>query len=223
MEQKNIIEAVENRYTGLAEVECCLSCGGAAQKAGITKGEVCVDFGSGRGTDVIRMATETGAEGFVYGIDATRAMIEKASVLAEKLGVKNATFIEAELDKLPLAAAIVDCVVSNCTINHASDKKAVWREIYRVLKPGGRFVVSDIYASTPVPMEYAKDPQAIAECWAGSQTRQDYLDTVLDVGFSGVHILEESEPYEKGRIQVSSFTIAGEKPAGCSCSSGCCS
>jgi arsenite methyltransferase len=222
METKNITEAVAERYGELAESTCCLSCGGAAQKAGVQAGEVCVDLGSGRGNDALRMADAVGPEGFVYGIDSTQAMIDKARATAEKLGVKNAAFIKAGLENIPLAAATADCVVSNCTINHATDKRAVWRGIYRVLKPGGRFAVSDIYSSTPVPKEYASDPAAIAECWAGCQTRQEYLDTVIDAGFQGVHIVEESEPYPKGKIEVSSFTIAGEKPVGCGCSSGCC-
>ncbi|MBN1523230.1 MAG: methyltransferase domain-containing protein [Spirochaetales bacterium] len=222
MEKEKTIEAITERYNELAESSCCLSCGGAARKAGVRKGEVVVDLGSGRGNDVLRLAEDVGADGFVYGVDASPEMIKKAQETQKKLGVNNAAFLESELEKLPLASSTADCVVSNCTINHASDKQAVWQEIARILKPGGRFIISDIYASQPVPEEYKNDPAAVAECWAGSQTKNEYLETVLGAGFTNVHIMEESDPYPKGNIEVSSFTIAGEKRSGCSCSGGSC-
>jgi len=111
-------------------------------------------------------------------------------------------------------------VISNCTINHAADKQAVWNEVYRMLKPGGRFVVSDIFSSLPVPEEYRNDPEAIAECWAGSVTREEYVAQLAAAGFNDVQILEESEPYEKGKIEVTSWTILGFRPS--TCGGGCC-
>ena len=110
-------------------------------------GEVCVDLGSGRGTDVIRLAEEVGAEGFVYGIDISDGMLTKAEATARKLGVSNVKFIKTDLQNLLLNDKSVDLVISNCTINHAPDKQRVWNEIARILKKGGRFVVSDIYSS----------------------------------------------------------------------------
>ena len=107
---------------------------------------------------------------------------------------------------------MADFVISNCTINHAGDKGAVWSEIFRILKPGGRFVVSDIYASEEVPLAYRSDPVAVAECWAGAVTREEYFDTVLQAGFTSIEVIEESLPYEKGDIEVSSITLAGNKP-----------
>jgi ubiquinone/menaquinone biosynthesis C-methylase UbiE len=109
-------------------------------------------------------------------------------------------------------------VISNCTINHAADKQAVWNEVFRILKKGGRFVISDIYSSEQIPEEYKNDPVAIAECWAGSVTRYEYLEQLRVAGFSAIRIIEESDPYEKGKVMVSSWTIAGEKPSGrCNC------
>ena len=181
----------------------------------VKPGEVCLDLGSGRGNDVLRMAGETGPEGKVYGIDISDGMISKAERTAERLGVKNVSFLKAELEELPLDSGSVDLVISNCVLNHAEDKGRVWKEIYRVLKKGGRFVISDIYSSAPVPEEYRNDPEAVAECWAGSVTRDAYLSHVHEAGFSNLQILEESRPYPKGKIEVSSWTLSGFKPAGC--------
>ncbi len=211
---------IEIRYNSLAAEPCCLSCGSAVQYAGAREREICVDLGSGRGTDVLRMAGEVGPGGFVYGIDIADAMLEKARLNAEKLGITNVQFIKSSLDNIPVPGGIVDLVISNCTINHASDKQAVWNEIYRLLKKGGRFVVSDIYAMEEVPDHYRNDPQAVAECWAGADTKDAYLETLKRAGFINISILEESNPYKKGDIEVSSFTLAGTKPAGCSCGCG---
>ena len=117
------------------------------------------------------------------------------------------------LEQIKLGDNTANLVISNCTINHASDKQAVWNEVFRILKKGGRFIVSDIYSSSPVPEEYRNDPVAISECWAGSVTSDEYLEQLTTAGFTSVKILEESAPYEKGKIMVSSWTIAGEKAA----------
>ncbi len=167
---------INNRYGELADTACCLSCGGAINFAGAVKGETCVDLGSGRGTDAMRLAETVGSEGFVYGIDISEGMIRKARSSAERLGVKNAEFLHSTLEKLELNDQVADIVISNCTINHSSDKQSVWNEVYRILKNNGRFVVSDIYSLTPVPEEYHNDPVAVSECWAGSVTRGEYLE-----------------------------------------------
>ena len=211
------IKEINTRYSELAESDCCLSCGGAINYAVPQPGEVCVDLGSGRGTDALRMAERVGESGFVYGLDIAEGMLEKARKNAEKLGMTNVSFIRSELEKLELADKTADLVISNCTLNHASDKQTVWNEIFRILKKGGRFVVSDIYATSPIPDEYKNDPVAIAECWAGAVTRQEYLDHLRIAGFLSVEIIEESVPYAKGKAEVASFTIAGRRAAGCGC------
>ncbi|HEX2865687.1 MAG TPA: methyltransferase domain-containing protein [Ignavibacteriales bacterium] len=208
---------INKRYSKLAEDTCCLSCGGAIDLSQPKEGEVCVDLGCGRGTDVIRLAQTVGEKGFAYGIDISDGMLEKARKNAEKLEVKNAEFIKSELEKLELQSNTADLVISNCTINHAMDKSSVWNEIYRVLKKGGRFVISDIYSIGVVPEEYRTDPEAVAECWAGAVPKEDYLTVVSQAGFTGIEILEESKPYPKGKIEVVSFTIAGKKPSSCCC------
>jgi arsenite methyltransferase len=215
------IQEINNRYSSLAESDCCLSCGGAINYAEPQPGEVCVDLGSGRGNDVLRMADRVGSGGFVYGIDVADGMLEKARRNAGKLGVSNVLFIRSELEKLELQDKTADLVISNCTLNHATDKQKVWNEIYRILRKGGRFVVSDIYATVPIPDEYRNDPVAIAECWAGAVTRQEYMEQLAKAGFLNVEVIEESAPYQKGKAEVASFTIAGKRPAGCGCGCGC--
>lgn len=216
---EQVMQEVNIRYSGLAQESCCLSCGGAVDHSGAAEGEICADLGSGRGNDVLRLADTVGQNGFVYGIDISEGMLSKARKQAERLGVRNVEFRRSDLEVLPIEDGHVDLIISNCTINHVQDKQKVWNEIHRILKPGGRFVISDIYALQPVPEEYRTDPKAIAECWAGSVTREEYEKQLLEAGFTEVEILEQSSPYEKGAIEVVSWTILGVRP-GRSCSCG---
>ena len=204
-------EQIQIRYSELAEDTCCLSCGSAIDYSKAKPGEVCVDLGSGRGTDVLRLAEEVGEDGFAFGIDVSDGMLKKAEKNAAKLGVTNVKFIKSKLEDIKIQSDTANLVISNCTINHADDKYRVWSEIERILKKSGRFVVSDIYSIGEVSDEYRNDPQAVAECWAGATTKQEYLDTLVKVGFKDIEIIEESAPYEKGKIEVVSFTIAGKK------------
>lgn len=209
--EQSMQNAINVRYSELAQTSCCLSCGGAINHSNARSGEKCVDLGSGRGTDVLRLAEMVGPDGFVYGIDISDGMLGKARRRAEQLGFINVSFEKASLENLPFESSSIDLVISNCTINHADDKQQVWQEVHRILADGGRFVVSDIYATTPVPAEYRNDPEAVAECWAGSVTRKEYIEQLRLAGFSEVQILEESEPYPKGSIEVVSWTILGQK------------
>jgi arsenite methyltransferase len=206
-------DAIENRYEALAQSSCCLSCGSSVAYVDARPGQVCLDLGSGRGSDVLRLAEKVAPGGHAYGVDITDKMLETARSTAKKLGVNNATFVRAELACLPLDDASVDWLTSNCVLNHAADKRAVWREIARVLKPGGRFVVSDIYAVTPVAEVYRNDPDAVAECWAGAIPKDEYLEAIALAGLGDVEILEQSAPYQKGRAEVASFTITGARKA----------
>ncbi len=206
-----ITEAINVRYSELSESTCCLSCGGAINYAKPQPGEFCVDLGSGRGNDLIRMAEEVGKTGHAFGIDISEGMIAKAKANIAKFEVANATILKAELEKLPFENNSTDLIISNCTINHSSDKQAVWNEIYRILKIGGRFVVSDIYALKEIADKYKNDPVAVAECWAGAETKDKYLQILKKAGFHEITVLEESAPYEKGQAIVSSFTISGYK------------
>lgn len=206
------LEQIQIRYSALAEDDnCCLSCGGAIEYSKAKPGETCVDLGSGRGTDVLRLAEDVGKTGYVYGIDVSDGMLKKSQKNADKLNVTNVEFIKSVLEDIKISSNSVDLVISNCTINHADDKLKVWSEIERILKKGGRFVVSDIYSIKKVPEAYKEDPQAVAECWAGAITKEEYLDTLTRVGLKDIEIIEEGSPYKKGKIEVVSFTIAGKK------------
>ena len=211
--------SINIRYSELAEQSCCLSCGGALNYAEPRPGECCIDLGSGRGTDVLRIAEEVGEKGFVFGVDASDGMLEAARKNAEKLGTTNVSFLRSDLESIAIPGGIADLVISNCTINHATNKNRVWQEIFRMLKGGGRFVVSDIYAVSPIPEEYRNDPVAVSECWAGAVTRDEYLKTLAETGFTGIKVLEESKPYQKGMADVASFTIFGIKEKKCCCCS----
>ncbi len=211
MQANLAVNAINIRYSELAEETCCLSCGGAINHAAVAEGEICADLGSGRGLDVIKMAQAVGAEGKVYGIDVSEGMIRKARKNIDKFDVQNAEIIQSHLERLPFKDSELDLVISNCTINHADDKKAVWKEIARSLKTGGRFVISDIYSLEEVPEKYRTDPEAVAECWAGSVTRDEYLDQLSSAGFGDLDILEESAPYEKAQIKCVSWTIRAYK------------
>jgi ubiquinone/menaquinone biosynthesis C-methylase UbiE len=204
-------EAIDIRYTSLSKSSCCLSCGGAINYAHPEAGETCLDLGSGRGTDCIRLAEQVGPTGYVFGIDISDGMIEKAKQNVAEKGITTIEFIKSPIEIIPKPDNSVNLIISNCTLNHANDKNAVWKEVFRVLKKQGRFVVSDIYSLEPVPAKYSNDPVAVSECWAGAITRDEYLQILTNTGFTNIEILEESKPYEKGQIVVSSFTIRGYK------------
>jgi arsenite methyltransferase len=208
------LQEINKRYSKLAEPECCPSCGGAMNYSEAKPNEFCVDLGSGQGTNAIRLAETVGKEGLVIGIDISDIMVENSITTADRMGISNVTFIKSAFEKLKLDDEIADLVISNCSISRTSDKQAVWNEIFRILKKGGRFVISDIYSSSPVPEEYKNDPEAIAECWAGSITRDEYLKHLEIAGFPIIKILEESAPYLKGKVMVTSWTITGSRPVG---------
>jgi SAM-dependent methyltransferase len=202
--------AVEARYAGLADACCSLSCGEALELAAPAPGEVFVDLGCGRGQDVIRAAGRVGARGQAIGIDRTQAMIDKArSAVPPFLG--NVRFACCDLAALDVADGAADVVISNCTINHAADKEAVYREIHRVLAPGGRFVVADVIAEQELPEAVRNDPAAWAACYGGAIPEADYLAAVARAGFAAVEVLHRSEPYEKGGVMVRSLTLRGRR------------
>jgi len=204
---------ITQRYDALAAQPANLSCGGAAALVDAQPGQVCADLGCGRGGDVLELAAKVGPTGHVFGLDASPKMVAAARQRAAEADVHHVTITESPLESLVLPDASVDWVVSNCALNHATDKARVWREIHRVLKPGGRFVVSDIYAVEPIAEQYRSDPQAVAECWAGAETKPEYLAHVVETGLTEVAVSGERAPYRKKEALLSSFTLSGRKPA----------
>lgn len=173
-----------------AEANMGLSCGNPTAMASLAPGEVVVDLGSGGGLDVFLASKRVGPEGRAIGIDMTREMIDLAKRNAEKGGYSNVEFHLATIDSLPLPDDSVDCVVSNCVINLAPSKEAVFREMFRVLKPGGRIAISDIALKKPLPPEIAEDIMAYVGCIAGAIEIASYERGLLDAGFDRVHIVD---------------------------------
>jgi arsenite methyltransferase len=173
-----------------AEANMGLSCGNPTAFASLKPGETVVDLGSGGGLDVFLAAGKVGPTGKAIGIDMTPEMLALARANAEKAGLANVEFYEATIDKLPLADASVDCVISNCVINLAPNKPAVFREIARVLKPGGRLAVSDIALKQPLPAEIGQNLLAYVGCIAGAIPIEEYRQGLLAAGFSHVEMVD---------------------------------
>ncbi len=173
-----------------AEANMGLSCGNPTATAHLKPGEVVVDLGSGGGLDVFLASKQVGPQGRAIGIDMTPAMIERARANAKSGGYTNVDFHLSTIDKIPLPDASVDCVISNCVLNLAPDKPAVFREIARVLKPGGRLAVSDIALKHELPVAIAKSVAAYVGCIAGAIRIDDYRNGLLAAGFAHVEIVD---------------------------------
>jgi len=167
-----------------------LSCGNPTATAHLRPGEVVVDLGSGGGLDVFLSSKQVGPEGRAIGIDMTSPMIERARENAKQGGYTNVEFYQSTIDQIPLPDASVDCVISNCVLNLAPDKPAVFREIARVLKPGGRLAVSDIALKADLPQEIASSLAAYVGCIAGAIRIEAYREELLRAGFAFVEIID---------------------------------
>lgn len=167
-----------------------LSCGNPTATANLRPGEVVVDLGSGGGLDVFLAAAKVGPTGKAIGVDMTPEMLELARKNAAASGLTNVEFYQATIDRLPLADASVDCVISNCVINLAPDKPAVFREIVRILKPGGRLAVSDIALKRPLPAEIGNDLMAYIGCIAGAIPIEVYRAELQRAGFAHVEVID---------------------------------
>jgi SAM-dependent methyltransferase len=208
-----------------AEANMGLSCGNPTAFASLRPGEVVVDLGSGGGLDVFLAAEKVGPTGRAIGIDMTPEMLELATRNAAKANVSNVEFHQATIDKLPLADASVDCVISNCVINLAPDKPAVFREIARVLKPGGRLAVSDIALKQPLPPEIGNDLMAYVGCIAGAIPIEQYRADLAAAGFNPVEIIDtgaDLNAYANVENQASCCST-GAPAAAAESQSSCCS
>ena len=205
-----------------AEANMGLSCGNPTAYAHLRPGEVVVDLGCGGGLDVFLASAKVGAEGRAIGIDMTPEMIERARRNAVKGGYTNVEFHLASIDKLPLEDNSVDCVISNCVINLAPDKQAVFREIARVLKPGGRLAVSDIALKKSLPSEVSSDLLAYGGCVAGAILIDDYKQGLIDAGFAHAEIVDTKQDlniYSKVETQKSACSPSTALPVA---TSSCC-
>ncbi len=176
-----------------AEANMGLSCGNPTAFANLREGEVVVDLGSGGGLDVLLAARKVGPAGKAIGIDMTQEMIDLARCNAAKSGLTDIEYHLATIDKLPLPDSSVDCVISNCVINLAPDKAAVFREIARVLKPGGRLAVSDIALKRELPPEIGNDLMAYVGCIAGAILIEDYRRMLGEASFAHVEVIDSGK------------------------------
>lgn len=218
-----------------------LGCGLPTQFARIKKGDVVIDLGSGAGNDCFIARAETGETGKVIGIDFTEAMINKARENADKLGYNNVEFRLGDIENMPVTANKADVVVSNCVLNLVPDKDAVIKDIYRVLKPGGHFSISDIVLTGSLPEKIRSAAEMYAGCVSGAIQKEEYLWLISKNGFSNIIVqkekpiiipddilgnylsTEEIAEFKNGRGAIVSVTVYAEKPEikAC-CEPGCC-
>jgi arsenite methyltransferase len=193
-----------------------LGCGNPAACAGLKPGETVLDLGSGAGIDVFLASLKVGPRGKAIGVDMTPAMVKKANTLAREKGYLNVEFRLGEIENLPVADSFVDTIMSNCVINLAADKSRVFREAYRVLRPGGKIVISDIVSERPLPVVMQGDMEAWSQCISGALQRDIYLDKIKEAGFGAPEILSEHSFYvevgeSKEMYRLFSITVKAEK------------
>ncbi|HEV7129156.1 MAG TPA: arsenite methyltransferase [Ktedonobacterales bacterium] len=175
---------------GLPEtaVLASLGCGNPTALIDLRVGETVLDLGSGGGIDVLLSARRVGPAGFVYGLDMTDEMLALAQENKTKAGATNVAFLKGRIEAIPLPAQSVDVVISNCVINLAADKSQVLRDAFRVLKPGGRFAVSDVVADGPVPAALRQNMEAWVGCLAGALDIAEYQQLLIEAGFEQVSV-----------------------------------
>jgi SAM-dependent methyltransferase len=195
-----------------------LGCGNPISVAALRPGETVLDLGSGGGLDCFLAAKQVGESGSVIGVDMTPEMLERARLAASQLGFRNVEFRQGYLENLPVEAASVDVIISNCVINLSPDKPQVFREVFRTLRPGGRVAVSDIVTNGPLPEALQKNMEAWGACVAGALDVSEYTTGLSEAGFTDVKVQPKGDASElieaaglKGKIF--SAAITARKPA----------
>ena len=186
-----------------------LGCGNPVAMSKIKEGDIVLDLGCGAGFDCFLASERVGKDGKVIGVDMTQEMIRKSKLNAEKRGVKNVTFLFAEIEDLPIKDGSVDIIITNCVINLTPDKTKTFQEAYRVLRKGGKMYISDIVLLRELSKEQREDKDLLTGCVAGALLKEDYLDKIEKVGFN-VHILGENKEISKQQyhgIALESLTV----------------
>lgn len=212
------------------EADLGLGCGLPTQHARIAPGDTVIDLGSGAGNDCFVARHETGPEGKVIGIDFVEEMIAKARAKADKLGYNNVEFRSGDIESMPVAEATADVVVSNCVLNLVPNKSAVIQEIFRVLKPGGHFSISDIVLQGELPEALQEDAAMYAGCVSGAIQKEDYLQQIREAGFQELSLQKEKPinlpedilrrylspaeiaAFQQGQTGIFSLTVFASKP-----------
>lgn len=224
-----------------ADADLGLGCGLPTQYAQIQPGQVVIDLGSGAGNDAFVARSQTGPTGKVIGIDFTPAMIEKARSNAEQLGFNNVEFRQGDIEHMPVTANVADVIVSNCVLNLVPNKAGVFSEIFRVLKPGGHFSISDVVLEGTLPENIQQAAEMYAGCVSGAIQQQDYLRLIQEAGFANITVQkqkpiripddiltgyltpEQLADFRSSQTGIYSITVYAEKPAGAACCApGCC-
>jgi len=190
--------------------EFSLGCGNPVALADIRKGETVLDIGSGGGLDVFLASEKVGPEGKVIGLDMTEQMVEKARKNARKGNYTNVEFKLGEAENIPVKDNSVDLVMSNCVINLVPNKEKAYREIYRILKRGGRFVISDLVTEKELDESIRNNPEKLVACVGGALTEKGYISVIKKSGFKNINVLKKSSMVVNG-VKVLSETIRGEK------------
>lgn len=241
-----IYNIMSDDYTTLdgynADADLGLGCGLPTHFARIKKGNIVVDLGSGAGNDCFIARAETGETGKVIGIDFTEAMIQKARENADRLGFNNVEFRQGDIENMPLSANMADVIISNCVLNLVPDKSNVLADIFRVLKPGGHFSISDVVLVGDLPAGLQESAEMYSGCIAGAMQKNDYLQLIETNGFVnmlvqkekaitipsdilGLHLSEsEIQAFRAGNTGIFSITVYAEKPEAVQacCPPGCC-
>ena len=216
-----------------------LGCGLPTEYAGIKPGNTVLDLGSGAGNDCFVARALVGDEGYVAGIDFTEAMVEKARENTRKLGYSNVDFILGDIENIPVRFGVVDVVISNCVLNLVPDKQKAFSEIYRVLKQGGHFCISDVVLQGELPNELRDDAAMYAGCVAGALQQDQYLGIIKEAGFINVDVKKAKKielpddlllkyltadklvKFKNGETGIFSITVTAQKPEGCGCGCSC--
>ncbi len=240
-----VYNIMSDDYTKLegynADADLGLGCGLPTEFAQIKEGDTVIDLGSGAGNDCFVARKATGANGKVIGIDFTEAMINKARENAEKVGFNNVEFRMGDIEKMPVTANVADVVVSNCVLNLVPNKDNVFREIFRVLKPGGHFSISDVVLVGNLPDKLRNVAEMYAGCISGAIQKEHYMALIKANGFSDITIqkekaiiipddilnqylsAEEVAAFKNSGLGIFSITVFAQKPvACCTPGSGCC-
>ena len=239
-----VYNIMSDDYTSLEgynpDADLGLGCGLPTQFAHIKKGDTVIDLGSGAGNDCFIARAETGEDGKVIGIDFTPAMIEKARDNAKKLGYYNVEFRQGDIEKIPVSSNRADVIVSNCVLNLVPNKNEVFKEIFRVLKPGGHFSISDVVLIGNLPDALRKNAEMYAGCVAGAIEKEAYLGLIEINGFTNITVqkqkpiglpddilknyLDEKEltDFRAGNTGIFSITVYAEKSKTCGCGTDCC-
>lgn len=238
----NIMSEDYNELDGYnPEADLGLGCGLPTQYAKIKRGDTVIDLGSGAGNDCFIARNETGEDGRVIGIDFTPAMIDKARIAAQKAGFTNVEFRLGDIENIPVSDGVADVVVSNCVLNLVPDKGRVFREIFRVLKQGGHFSISDVVLIGHLPEALRNAAEMYAGCVAGAIQKDTYLELISTTGFSNIILQKEKpitipddilrnylsedelESFRSGNTGIFSITVYAEKSKTCGCGTECCS